>query len=88
MEKYEQAELDYIAGMKYKEIAEKYNTSVNTVKSWKQRYNWVREKRNSRDSKKECAHKIKKCAHKKSKVQQSLMKQKKNRCSIMPKIRH
>ena len=81
MEKYEQAELDYIAGMKYKEIAEKYETSVNTVKSWKQRYNWVREKRNSRDAKKECAHKNKK-------VQQSLMKQKKNRCSMMPKIRH
>ncbi len=60
MEKYEQAELDYIAGMKYKEIAEKYETSVNTVKSWKQRYNWVREKRNSRDAKKECAHKNKK----------------------------
>lgn len=88
MEKYEQAELDYIAGMKYKEIAEKYETSVNTVKSWKQRYNWVREKRNSRDAKKSVHTKIKKCAYKKSKVQQSLMKQKKNRCSMMPKIRH
>ena len=77
MEKYEQAELDYIAGMKYKEIAEKYETSVNTVKSWKQRYNWVREKRNSRDAKKECAHKnkkvctqkIKRYAHKIKRVQ-------------------
>lgn len=57
MEKYEQAELDYIAGMKYKEIAEKYETSVNTVKSWKQRYNWVREKRNSRDAKRVCTQK-------------------------------
>lgn len=66
MEKYEQAELDYIAGMKYKEIAEKYETSVNTVKSWKQRYNWVREKRNSRDAKKECAHKNKKSVHTKN----------------------
>lgn len=64
MEKYEQAELDYIAGMKYKEIAEKYETSVNTVKSWKQRYNWVREKRNSRDAKKSVHTKIKKCAYK------------------------
>lgn len=50
--------------MKYKEIAEKYETSVNTVKSWKQRYNWVREKRNSRDAKKSVHTKIKKCAHK------------------------
>ena len=33
-------EHDYIAGMKYKEIAEKYNVSINTVKSWKTRYGW------------------------------------------------
>ena len=31
---YELAEHDYIAGMKYKEIAEKYNVIINTVKSW------------------------------------------------------
>lgn len=37
---YELAEHDYIAGMKYKEIAEKYNVSINTVKSWKTRYGW------------------------------------------------
>lgn len=42
MEDYKKAEKDYIAGMKYKEIAEKYNVSVNTVKSWKQRYGWNR----------------------------------------------
>ncbi len=36
------AEKDYMKGMKYKEIAEKYNVSINTVKSWKQRYNWSR----------------------------------------------
>lgn len=60
MEKYEQAELDYMSGMKYKEIAEKYETSINTIKSWKQRYNWSREKRNSRNTEKECAHKNKK----------------------------
>nr|DAR58754.1 MAG TPA: Terminase small subunit [Caudoviricetes sp.] len=64
MEKYELAELDYIGGMKYKDIAKKYEISVNTVKSWKQRYNWTREKRNSRNGEKECAHK-------KSRVQQS-----------------
>ena len=37
---YELAEQDYIAGMIYKEIAEKYNVSINTVKSWKTRYGW------------------------------------------------
>ena len=39
MNNYELAELDYKAGMKYKDIAEKYGVTVNTVKSWKQRYN-------------------------------------------------
>lgn len=38
------AEADYKRGMKYKEIAEKYDVSVNTVKSWKQRHGWSREK--------------------------------------------
>lgn len=45
MENYEKAEKDYISGMKYKEIAEKYGTSINTVKSWKQRYAWSRDKK-------------------------------------------
>lgn len=27
--------------MKYKEIAEKYKVSINTVKSWHRRYNWA-----------------------------------------------
>lgn len=35
---------DYILGMKYREIAEKYNVSVDTVKKWKTRYNWERDK--------------------------------------------
>lgn len=48
MENYEKAEKDYVAGMKYKDIAEKYGTTINTVKSWKKRYNWNR---------KECAPK-------------------------------
>lgn len=42
---YELAEADYIAGMKYKEIAEKYGVSINTVKSWKTRYQWSRDKK-------------------------------------------
>lgn len=33
-----------MAGMKYKDIAEKYGTTINTVKSWKKRYSWDRKK--------------------------------------------
>ena len=54
-EKYELAEQDYMSGMKYKDIAEKYGVSLNTVKSWKKRYNWNR---------KGCTQKKKKGAHK------------------------
>jgi uncharacterized protein YjcR len=43
-EKYVLAEKDYVKGMKYKDIAEKYEVSLNTVKSWKKRYGWNREK--------------------------------------------
>lgn len=38
------AEKDYVKGMKYKDIAEKYQVSINTVKSWKKRYAWNRER--------------------------------------------
>lgn len=61
MEKYELAELDYKNGMKYKDIADKYEVSLNTVKSWKQRYKWCK------DDKKVCTQKPKKYAHKKVK---------------------
>ena len=50
-EVHEEAENDYMLGMKYKEIAEKYGISLNTVKSWKQRYGW------ERGGGKKCAHK-------------------------------
>ena len=59
MEKREEAQRDYLAGMKYKDIAEKYGVSINTVKSWKQRDGW------SREGAKKGAHKIEKGAHKK-----------------------
>lgn len=36
------AEADYSRGMKYKDIAVKYDVTINTVKSWKQRYSWSR----------------------------------------------
>ena len=38
MKDWELAYKDYKDGMKYKEIAEKYSKSINTVKSWKSRY--------------------------------------------------
>lgn len=41
-QKHELAQEDYMQGMKYKEIAEKHDVSVNTVKSWKTRYKWDR----------------------------------------------
>lgn len=60
------AEADYVVGMKYKDIAAKYGVSINTVKSWKKRYAW------SRDKKTECIQKgctqNKKGAHKKEAV--------------------
>lgn len=50
---YELAEIDYINGMKYKEIADKYNVSINTVKSWKTRYKWSKDNKKSMHTNKE-----------------------------------
>lgn len=58
MDKRNQAEQDYLLGMKYKDIAEKYDVSINTVKSWKQRNGW------SRDGTEKGAHKSAKGAPK------------------------
>ncbi|MEK5212329.1 phage terminase small subunit [Bacillus sp. FSL R5-0603] len=44
VEKHIQAYKDYVKGMKYKDLAEKYGVSVNTIKSWKQRHGWQRKK--------------------------------------------
>lgn len=38
---------DYRKGMKYKEIAEKYGVTINTVKSWKTRYKWSKDGKKS-----------------------------------------
>lgn len=38
---------DYLNGMKYKEIAEKYGVTINTVKSWKTRYKWSKDGKKS-----------------------------------------
>lgn len=40
----ENAERDYLSGMKYKDIAEKYGVSINTVKSWIKRHGWSQKK--------------------------------------------
>lgn len=43
MKTYKLAERDYKKGLKYREIAEKYEVSLSTVKSWKLRYKWTRD---------------------------------------------
>ena len=55
--KNESAEKDYMSGMKYKDIADKYGVSINTVKSWKKRYNWER-KKGCTQNKKGCTQKM------------------------------
>lgn len=52
----EKAKADYLNGMKYKDLADKYSVSINTIKSWIKRYNWSKEK------KEKGAHKNKKGA--------------------------
>lgn len=42
----ENVKIDYIKGMKQKEICDKYDISINTLKSWIKRYSWVEEKKN------------------------------------------
>lgn len=42
---YELALIDYQSGMKYKDIAEKHGVTINTVKSWKTRYKWSKDKK-------------------------------------------
>lgn len=60
------AEADYVVGMKYKDIAAKYGVSINTVKSWKKRYAWSRNKK-TKSTQKGCTQN-KKGAHKKEAV--------------------
>lgn len=54
---HKQAESDYMSGMKYKDIADKYGVSLNTVKSWKKRYGWNRGAPKRKKVQKEGAHK-------------------------------
>lgn len=70
MNNYELAEKDYLAGMKYKDIASKYNVTLNTVKSWKVRYKWKKGAEEKESAEKVCTqnksmHTLKKCAENK-----------------------
>ncbi|HFQ6579813.1 TPA: terminase small subunit [Listeria monocytogenes] len=56
MTNWELAYKDYKEGMKYKDIAEKYNVSINTVKSWKSR-KWSNPEDKKGATKKKVAHK-------------------------------
>ncbi|KGR88409.1 P27 family phage terminase small subunit [Lysinibacillus odysseyi] len=48
---HEKAFKDWLNGMKYKDIAEKYNVKIDTVKSWYKRHRWKEKKeRLSRES--------------------------------------
>ncbi|AHB80325.1 terminase small subunit [Oenococcus oeni] len=58
MTKQEEARQDYLNGMKYKDIAEKYAVSLNTVKSWKKRNNWQRGAPKEKRVRKKVAEKI------------------------------
>ncbi|WP_061827086.1 terminase small subunit [Latilactobacillus sakei] len=62
----DEAKKDYLAGMKYKDIAEKYDVSINTIKSWKQRNNWQRgpTQKGVHTKNKKGAHKVDKVAPK------------------------
>ncbi|CAK1230641.1 Uncharacterized conserved protein YjcR [Fructobacillus cardui] len=62
MTKRDDAKQDYLAGMKYKEIADKYDVSAATVRSWKARY-W-----NDEEPDKNVATKSKKVATKNENV--------------------
>ena len=53
------AKQDYMKGMKYKDICDKYNISMNTLKSWVKRYKWSDERKKL---KKKGAHKSKRGA--------------------------
>lgn len=67
MSRIEDAKKDYLAGMKYKDIAAKYGVSLNTVKSWRSRNGWTRDA----NSKKGAHQKTKRVHTKKSKVAQA-----------------
>ena len=40
---YEKAGKDYVSGMTYQKLSEKYNVSISTIKTWRKKFNWSRE---------------------------------------------
>lgn len=50
MSRIDEAKADYLAGMKYKDIAKKYDVALSTVKSWKTRNGWQRKNATTRKS--------------------------------------
>lgn len=69
----EKAYDDYVLGMTYKNIAEKYEVSINTVKSWKKRYKWTRSCTQNRGCNDKRVHKSKGILF--DEIQQDLLKQ-------------
>lgn len=61
---YELAKIDYDNGMKYKEIAQKYGVTINTVKSWKTR-KW------NKDAEEKSVHTKQKSVHTKKEAPES-----------------
>ncbi len=53
------AKIDYLKGLKLEDIAQKYDTKINTLKSWIKRYGWA-------DEKKDVQKKLNKITSKKS----------------------
>ncbi|MBG9911766.1 hypothetical protein ABD83_09945 [Bacillus xiamenensis] len=43
-----EAKQDYMKGMTYQQLADRYDVSIHTVKSWKSRYGWQRQKMSSK----------------------------------------
>lgn len=41
----EQIKNDYLSGVSPKKLSEKYDTSLNTIKSWIKRYGWSKLKK-------------------------------------------
>lgn len=69
MSKIEDAKADYLAEMKYKDIAKKYGVALSTVKSWKTRNKW---QRNNATKKKSMHTKVKSTCTKQEKVAPAL----------------
>lgn len=48
LEQWQLAEIDYMAGLTYKEIAERHGVTTNKIKVWRRKYEWKRELKKDR----------------------------------------